>query len=65
MLNQSGIVNLDRVFPYFVIFNSWSTWLDIPDDSGKKSGMDWVLPKIIGSGIGYPSGTDYIVFGGT
>jgi len=21
-----------------------------PDDSGKKSGMDWVLPKIIGSG---------------
>ena len=25
----SGIENLDRVFPYFVIFNSWSTWLDI------------------------------------
>ena len=23
---------------------------EIPDDSGKKSGMDWVLPKIIGSG---------------
>ena len=22
----------------------------IPDDSGKKSGTDWVLPKIIGSG---------------
>ena len=21
----------------------------IPDDSGKKSGTDWVLPKIIGS----------------
>ena len=31
----------------------------IPDDSGKKSGTDWVLPKIIGSGIGYPSGTAY------
>ena len=30
---------------------------EIPDDSGKKSGTDWVLPKIIGSGIGYPSGT--------
>ena len=38
---------------------------EISDDSGKKSGTDWVLPKIIGSGIGYPSGTDYIVFGGT
>ena len=25
----------------------------------KKSGTDWVLPKIIGSGIGYPSGTAY------
>ena len=25
----SGIENLDRVFPYFVVFNSWSTWLDI------------------------------------
>ena len=25
----SGIENLDRVFPYFVLFNSWSTWLDI------------------------------------
>ena len=23
---------------------------EIPDDSGKKSGTDWVLPKIIGSG---------------
>ena len=23
---------------------------EIPDDSGKKSGMDWVLLKIIGSG---------------
>ena len=23
---------------------------EIPDDSEKKSGMDWVLPKIIGSG---------------
>ena len=32
---------------------------EIPDDSGKKSGTDWVLPKIIGSGIGYPSGTAY------
>ena len=33
---------------------------EIPDDSEKKSGTDWVLPKIIGSGrvsgIGYPSG---------
>ena len=28
---------------------------EIPDDSGKKSGTDWVLPKIIGSGRG--SGT--------
>ena len=28
---------------------------EIPDDSGKKSGTDWVLPKIIGSGIRYPS----------
>ena len=27
---------------------------EIPDDSEKKSGTDWVLPKIIGSGIGYP-----------
>ena len=26
---SSGIENLDRVFPYFVIFNSWSTWLNI------------------------------------
>ena len=25
----SGIEILDRVFPYFVIFNSLSTWLDI------------------------------------
>ncbi len=32
---------------------------EIPDDSGKKSGTDWVLPKIIGSGIGYPSGTGH------
>ena len=23
---------------------------EIPDDSEKRSGMDWVLPKIIGSG---------------
>ena len=23
---------------------------EIPDDSEKKSGTDWVLPKIIGSG---------------
>ena len=23
---------------------------EIPDDSENKSGMDWVLPKIIGSG---------------
>ena len=23
---------------------------EIPDDSGKKSGTDWVLPKIIGLG---------------
>ena len=30
---------------------------EIPDDSEKKSGTDWVLPKIIGSGIGYPSDT--------
>ena len=29
---------------------------EIPDDTEKKSGTDWVLPKIIGSGIGYPSG---------
>ena len=30
---------------------------EIPDDSENKSGMDRVLPKIIGSGIGYPSVT--------
>ena len=30
---------------------------EIPDDSGKKLGRDWVLPKSIGSGIGNPSGT--------
>ena len=28
---------------------------EIPDDSGKKSGTDWVLAKIIGSG--WVSGT--------
>ena len=33
--------------------------LEIPDDSVKKSGTDWVLPKIIGSGIGYPSDTEH------
>ena len=27
--SSSWIENLDRVFPYFVIFNSWNTWLDI------------------------------------
>ena len=31
---------------------------EIPDDSENKLGTNWVLPKIIGSGIGYPSGTD-------
>ena len=32
---------------------------EIPDDSEKKSGMDRVLPKILGSGIGYPSVTGH------
>ena len=32
---------------------------EIPDDSEKKSGTDWVLPKNFGSGIGYPSDPGY------
>ena len=35
---------------------------EIPDDSGKKSGTDWVLPKIIGSGR--VSGTRQALSGG-
>ena len=30
---------------------------EISDDPEEKLGTDWILPKIIGSGIGYPSGT--------
>ena len=33
---------------------------EIPDDSGKKSFTDWVLPKIIGSGR--VSGTRQVLF---
>ena len=36
---------------------------EIPDDSENKSGMDWVLPKIIGSGR--VSGTRQALLGGS